>query len=268
MQEEEILLVNGLPVTLDGESGKAIKTSLLQGNVPDCELLNEILIKAGILKSPVKLETSLSVKTSTTTKEEVTVSKRGQIVDGRSRETKENNLYTSETSEIWEPAGSGVYPSDTFSKQQPARSGLYPSDTFSKQQPVVLTTPSSSDDLDTSFSSCSSSDFNSFARQQPEDSTNNAIANGQRKGVNLQYSVVAADNSSSPNSSFSASTTGAAVTNANGAPYSKHSNTSKINYQQAKPLKYKDTTITSITETPSLSLSSLSSSLPSSTSSV
>ena len=53
----------------------------------------------------MRLETSLNVKSSVVTKEEVTVSRDGKIVDERSRETKENNSYSSTTSEIWEPIG-------------------------------------------------------------------------------------------------------------------------------------------------------------------
>jgi hypothetical protein len=51
------------------------------------------------------LETSLNVKSSVVTKEEVTVARDGKILDERSRETKENNSYSSTTSEIWEPIG-------------------------------------------------------------------------------------------------------------------------------------------------------------------
>lgn len=103
IQEEEVLLINGLPVTLEGRDGRAIKQALLTGQVPPCDLLNTLLIRTGILKAPVKLETQLSVKTSTVTKEEVTVARDGKIVDERSREVKENNFYTSTSSEIWEP---------------------------------------------------------------------------------------------------------------------------------------------------------------------
>jgi hypothetical protein len=31
MREEEVLLVNGVPVSLDGDTGNAIRTALLQG---------------------------------------------------------------------------------------------------------------------------------------------------------------------------------------------------------------------------------------------
>ena len=59
------------------------------------------------------METSLNVKSSIVTKEEVTVAKDGKIVDERSRETKENNSYSSTTSEIWEPIGVIQRPKNT-----------------------------------------------------------------------------------------------------------------------------------------------------------
>ncbi|XP_031356877.1 ras-GEF domain-containing family member 1B-like isoform X2 [Photinus pyralis] len=103
IKEEEILLINGVPVTLEGRDGRAIKEALITGQVPPCDLLNTLLIKTGILKAPVKLDTSLSVKSTTVTKEEVTVSRAGKIVDERSRETKEHNFFTSAISEVYEP---------------------------------------------------------------------------------------------------------------------------------------------------------------------
>lgn len=103
VKEEEVLLVNGCPVSLDGDDGAAIKRALLRGDVPDCDLLNQILVRAGILRAPVHLETNLSVKSTVVTREEVTVARAGRVVDERSRETKEDNYYTSATSEVWEP---------------------------------------------------------------------------------------------------------------------------------------------------------------------
>lgn len=103
VKEEEVLLINGCPVSLDGDDGAAIKRALLRGDVPDCNLLNQILVRAGILRAPVHLETNLSVKSTVVTREEVTVARAGRVVDERSRETKEDNYYTSATSEVWEP---------------------------------------------------------------------------------------------------------------------------------------------------------------------
>uniref|UniRef100_A0ABD2XDY0 Uncharacterized protein n=1 Tax=Trichogramma kaykai TaxID=54128 RepID=A0ABD2XDY0_9HYME len=122
VKEEEVLLINGVPITLDEPDGMAIREAMITGQVPPCDLLNRILIRAGIQSSstrvvfsvwstawtctvPVRLETSLNVKSSIVTKEEVTVARDGKIVDERSRETKENNSYSSTTSEIWEPIG-------------------------------------------------------------------------------------------------------------------------------------------------------------------
>lgn len=105
VQEEEILLINGQPVKLEGNEGAAIKKALMTGQIPSCELLNQILFQAGILRQPVRLETSLSVKSSLTTTEEIRVARNGMILDERSLETKEDNFYTSECSEVWEPIG-------------------------------------------------------------------------------------------------------------------------------------------------------------------
>lgn len=105
VQEEEILLINGKPVKLEGKNAAAIKKALMTGQMPSCELLNQILFQAGILRQPVRLETSLSVKSSLTTTEEIRVVKNGLILDDRSLETKEDNYYTSSCSEVWEPVG-------------------------------------------------------------------------------------------------------------------------------------------------------------------
>ncbi|XP_057672826.1 ras-GEF domain-containing family member 1B-like isoform X2 [Diorhabda carinulata] len=103
IKEEEVLYINGIPVTLEGRDGLAIKQALVTGQVPPCDLLNSLLIKTGILKAPVKLDTSLSVKSTTVTTEEVKVSRAGRVVDERSRETKESNYYSSALTEIFEP---------------------------------------------------------------------------------------------------------------------------------------------------------------------
>lgn len=105
VQEEEILLINGKQVKLEGKDAAAIKKALLTGQIPPCELLNQILFQAGILRHPVRLETSLSVKSSLTTTEEIRVAKNGLILDERSLETTEDNFYTSSCSEVWEPIG-------------------------------------------------------------------------------------------------------------------------------------------------------------------
>ncbi|CAD7094063.1 unnamed protein product [Hermetia illucens] len=103
VREEEILLINGIPVQIEGEDGIAIKSALMTGQVPPCDLLNQLLFRAGILQQPVHLETSLSVKSSVIRKEEVTVARHGKILNERTSETQENNIYTSSCKEIWEP---------------------------------------------------------------------------------------------------------------------------------------------------------------------
>lgn len=118
VKEEEVLLVNGCPVSLDGDDGAAIKRALLRGDVPDCDLLNQILVRAGILRAPVHLETNLSVKSTVVTREEVTVARAGRVVDERSRETKEDNYYTSATSEVWEPVTVVNGPPDAAAKKR------------------------------------------------------------------------------------------------------------------------------------------------------
>lgn len=103
IREEEVLLVNGCPIRLEGAEGVVIREALVNGTAPHSDVLNQILIRAGILSAPVRLETSLSVKSSVVTREQITVARGGRVVDGRSRETKEDNFYSSTTAEVWEP---------------------------------------------------------------------------------------------------------------------------------------------------------------------
>lgn len=103
VREEEVLLINGIPIQLDEEDSIAIKKALITGEVPPCDLLNQLLFRAGIMRKPVHLETSLSVKSTIVTTEEVTIARDGCILDERSTETKEDNFYTSSSSEVWDP---------------------------------------------------------------------------------------------------------------------------------------------------------------------
>lgn len=48
VKEEEVLLINGVPITLDEPDGIAIREAMITGQVPPCDLLNRILIRAGI----------------------------------------------------------------------------------------------------------------------------------------------------------------------------------------------------------------------------
>ncbi|KAG8235480.1 hypothetical protein J437_LFUL011872 [Ladona fulva] len=103
VREEETLLVNGVPVSLGGEDGAALRDALLAGTPPPSDVLARLLNKAGLLKAPVRLHTSLSVASTVVTKENVTVRRDGMLVDERSKERQEDNFYSSDTSEVWEP---------------------------------------------------------------------------------------------------------------------------------------------------------------------
>ncbi|XP_017093892.2 ras-GEF domain-containing family member 1C [Drosophila bipectinata] len=106
LQQEEVLLVNGVPVKLDGipaDDASAIKAALLEGQMPSVDHLNQLLFRAGLAQQPIEVETSLTVKSSLTTTEEVLVSRNGQILDERTVETKENFNHQSHQKEIWHP---------------------------------------------------------------------------------------------------------------------------------------------------------------------
>ncbi|EDW32027.1 GL11435 [Drosophila persimilis] len=106
VQQEEVLLINGVPVKLDGipaDDARAIKAALLDGQMPSVEHLNQLLFRAGLAQQPIEVETSLTVKSSLTTTEEVLVSRNGQILDERTVETKEHFNHQSHQKEIWHP---------------------------------------------------------------------------------------------------------------------------------------------------------------------
>lgn len=106
IQQEEVLLINGVPVKLDGlpaDDATAIKSALLDGQMPAVEHLNQLLFRAGLTQQPIEVETSLTVKSSLTTTEEVLVSRNGQVLDERTVETKEHFNHQSHQKEIWQP---------------------------------------------------------------------------------------------------------------------------------------------------------------------
>jgi len=103
VREEEVLLVNGTPITLDGEEGIAIKECLLKGSIPNQDLINHLLMKAGLLMKPVQVKTELNVKTAVTRSENVFLHKNGTILDETSREKREVNEYQSKVEEEWLP---------------------------------------------------------------------------------------------------------------------------------------------------------------------
>ena len=103
VKEEEVLLVNGTPITLEGEEGQAIKECLLKGAIPNQDLINHLLIRAGLLLKPVKVSTELTVTNATTHSENVFLHRDGEIVDEKCRERKEVNTFSSAVEEDWLP---------------------------------------------------------------------------------------------------------------------------------------------------------------------
>ena len=99
----KVLLVNGTPITLGGEEGLAIKECLLKGAIPNQDLINHLLIKAGLLLKPVKVSTELTVKDTRTKTENVILHRNGTILDDKSRAGQETQVYSSTTEEDWLP---------------------------------------------------------------------------------------------------------------------------------------------------------------------
>ncbi len=52
--ERSVLTVNGTQVSLEGAEGEAISAALLSGRMPDQDVINRILIKAGLILKPAK----------------------------------------------------------------------------------------------------------------------------------------------------------------------------------------------------------------------
>lgn len=101
VKSEETLLINGQAVPLIGPEGEIIKNALLAGQIPPSEILNALLISAGILAGPVRLETELTVKSTTLNRDAIQVSRHGTVVDERFKETKEEDCLKKTSTEIW-----------------------------------------------------------------------------------------------------------------------------------------------------------------------
>ncbi len=71
VHEHEVIMVNGTPIVLEGEEGEAIKECLLRGSMPPQDLLNHLLLKAGLIVSGKcqTVKADMNVKTSVTTTE-------------------------------------------------------------------------------------------------------------------------------------------------------------------------------------------------------
>ena len=100
-KSEEVLIINGRTVPLVGPEGDVIRQALLTGQVPPSDVLNALLISAGILSHPVRLETELTVKQTTLNRDAIQVSRNGCVVDERFKETKEEDLLHKTSTEIW-----------------------------------------------------------------------------------------------------------------------------------------------------------------------
>jgi len=64
-------MVNGTPIVLEGEEGDAIKDCLLRGSMPPQDLLNHLLLKAGLIVSGKSqtVTADMKVQSSVTTSE-------------------------------------------------------------------------------------------------------------------------------------------------------------------------------------------------------
>jgi hypothetical protein len=71
IRETEVIMVNGTPIALEGEEGEAIKECLLRGSMPAQDLLNHLLLKAGLLVAPKRqiVQADVKVNTAVTTTE-------------------------------------------------------------------------------------------------------------------------------------------------------------------------------------------------------
>ena len=99
--EEQVLLVNGKRVPLVGRDGDVIRAAMLAGQVPPSELLNELLVRAGILVAPVRVHASSTVTNTTVNRDTVLVSRQGRVVDERVKESKHTELLHTSSTEIW-----------------------------------------------------------------------------------------------------------------------------------------------------------------------
>lgn len=100
-KSEEVLLINGTAVPLVGAEGDVIRQALLNGQVPPSDVLNSLLIAAGIWRHPVRLQTELTVKQTTLNRDTISVSRQGRVVDERLKETKEEDLLRKSSTEVW-----------------------------------------------------------------------------------------------------------------------------------------------------------------------
>ncbi len=143
-KSEEVLLINGVAVPLVGADGDIIRQALLSGQVPPSDVLNSLLISAGIWRHPVRLQTELTVKHTTLNRDAITVSRNGRVVDERLKETKEEDLLHKTSTEVWR-AVSG--PDPTTKVFQPDPSPVPPTPPKEEEE-INIQVPSDADTAD------------------------------------------------------------------------------------------------------------------------
>lgn len=100
-KSEEVLLINGVPVPLVGAEGDAVRQALLNGQVPPSEIVNSLLVSAGIWRHPVRVHAEVTVKSTTLSRDAISVSRNGRLVEERCKETREEDLVHKTSTEIW-----------------------------------------------------------------------------------------------------------------------------------------------------------------------
>ena len=158
-KSEEVLLINGVAVPLVGADGDVIRQALLSGQVPPSDVLNSLLISAGIWRHPVRLQTELTVKQTTLNRDAITVSRNGKVVDERLKETKEEDLLHKTSTEVWR----AVAPPDSPATKvfQPATTPS-PGPNETELETASLQLPSDADTADEDTSSPSPSVSGNF----------------------------------------------------------------------------------------------------------
>lgn len=102
VSQEELLFINGTPVKLNESDNETLNNVLVTGELPGCNVLNDILIRAGLLQRNFNIETSLTVKSTVVLKEDIQITDNG-YVHNTSNQSQENNFYSSYCSEVWIP---------------------------------------------------------------------------------------------------------------------------------------------------------------------
>lgn len=102
ISQEELLFINGTQVKLNECDSETLSSVLVTGDLPACSVMNDILIRAGILQRNFNIESSLTVKSTVVLKEDIQITEKGTILNSTSNQTKDDNIYSSFCSEIWQ----------------------------------------------------------------------------------------------------------------------------------------------------------------------